>query len=256
MDFSEPDERLIQLHHSHQNREIVFLANSDRKREFRFSATFRYAGKTAWRWDLETGERAPYPVGGGRNRLNIRLGPLDSLLLVFETGTAGQASPQPEPDYSKAVALGGQWVVHLEPIGAPVGERQLPVLTDLATVPGLDSFSGTATYRFEFRWDGQGPALLDLGEVRDTSEVVLNGKPLGVRLWGRHQYATGDALRNGTNTLEVKVTTTAFNYCRSFKQSAVCSYWVTRSGRKEPLPSGLIGPARIVPLARTPKMQR
>ena len=247
MEFEQTDSRLVQLHHSHQDREIVFLANSDRTRELRFMATFHYAGKTAWRWDPETGERSAYPVSGAPNRLEIRLGPLDSLLLVFEPGAGGKALPLPLPDETKALALTGPWDLRLQPVEGAARDIQLPKLGDLAAEPVLDSFSGLATYRTEFRWDGDGSALLDLGRVHETSEVTLNGKPLGMRWWGRHHYATGDALRKGRNMLEVKVSTTAFNYCRSLKQSATCTYWVNRSGQKTPLPTGLIGPVRLAP---------
>ncbi len=248
MEFSASSDRLVQFHHTRGGREIVFLANTDRGRELRFTATFHYAGKSPWRWDPDSGARAPYPVAGAPNRLDIRLGPLDSLVLVFEPGPAGKASPEPSPDERRAVAVAGPWSLRLEPVEGPPGERQLPELVDFAAAPGLDAFSGTAVYRTEFQWDGATAALLDLGRVHEISEVALNGKPLGVRWWGRHRYSTADALRRGRNTLEVKVTNLAFNYCRSLKHSATCSYWVNRSGRKEPLPSGLIGPVRLLPL--------
>ena len=247
MEFTISDDRLVQWHHTLREREIVFLANTDRQRELRFDAVFHYPGKSPWRWDPNTGERSPYPVLGAPNRLAIRLGPLDSLLLVFEPGAGRATSPAPEPDEGRAVTVAGPWNVRLEPVEGPAGERTLPALVDFASEPSLEAFSGTATYRTEFRWDGIGPAVLDLGKVHEISEVVLNGKALGVRWWGRHQYAAGDALRAGRNTLEIKVTNMAFNYCRSLKQSATCSYWVNRSGRKEPLPAGLIGPVRLIP---------
>jgi len=249
VELAPPDARLFQVRRSLGGRDILFLANSDRSREIAFTAALESSGKTPWRWDAETGARSAYPVDAS-NRLSIRLAPLESMLLVFEPSAAGNAAPIPAAHRTRGVAITTPWTVALEPVEGPASSRALPALVDFASDPALASFSGLAAYRTEFYWDGGDPVLLDLGRVHETSEVVLNGKPLGVRWWGRHEYETSGVLRKGRNLLEVKVTTLAFNYCRSLKQNAACAYWVNRSGRKQPLPAGLLGPVRLMPLGK------
>ncbi len=248
VEFTPAGARLFQLHHAQDGRDIFFLANADRARELDFTAQFRIAGKTPWRWDPETGQRAAYPPAGAPGRLRIRLGPLESMLLIWEPGNGGAVTAAAVPDRAAGVAIGSTWTVKLEPVEGAGSTRALGRLVDFASDPELAGFSGLASYRTEFEWNGNPAMLLDLGQVAETSEAVLNGKPLGVRWWGRHEYSVVGALQRGRNVLEVKVSNVAFNYCRSLKQNAVCSYWVGRSGRRDPLPAGLIGPVRLVPL--------
>ncbi|MHC4517657.1 MAG: glycosylhydrolase-like jelly roll fold domain-containing protein [Planctomycetota bacterium] len=106
----------------------------------------------------------------------------------------------------------------------------------------LSTFAGTVVYCAEFEVPSTIHTMLDLGEVNDVSEVILNGKPLGVRWWGRYRYDTGEALRRGRNVLEVKVMTTLFNYCQSLRDHSTAARW-TRG--KQRVPAGLVGPVRL-----------
>ncbi|MEH1127751.1 hypothetical protein [Micromonospora sp. CPCC 206061] len=68
---------------------------------------------------------------------------------------------------------------------------------------GLAGYSGGVRYRQRFTVDAGGPATVDLGRVRGTAEVALNGEPLGARFCGPYRF-TG-ALRAGDNEIEVVV---------------------------------------------------
>ena len=72
-------------------------------------------------------------------------------------------------------------------------------------------------------------ALLELGDVRETAWVFLNGKPAGSLLWPPYRLRVEQFLRPGRNELTLVVTNTMAN-------------------RLEPgsLPSGLLGPVRLV----------
>jgi hypothetical protein len=52
-------------------------------------------------------------------------------------------------------------------------------------------------------------------------------------------------VRSGANTLEVTVTTLAFNHYRPQKHNSMVQHWMGRTRQKDPLPSGLIGPVRL-----------
>lgn len=250
--ISNPDPKLFTIKQVAGKREIYFFSNMDRDREIPFSARFSAKGKTPWRWDPETGRREMYPYGKIPESLDIRLGPLESLLLVFEPGRARKKPPIPGTitDSREVVAITGPWQVALYPVVGEPSQIVLPQLTDLAQHPNLEDFSGAAVYSTDLQLNEKDGLCLDLGRVYETAEVTLNGKNLGVKWWGRRQYKLDGAVRTGTNRLEIKVTTLLFNTCRSLKDNPVAQFWTNRSATRQPRPAGLVGPVRLVPAVR------
>ncbi len=49
---------------------------------------------------------------------------------------------------------------------------------------------------------------LDLGVVRGTAEVTVNGKPAGVRIWKPYRFNITDLVQPGRNRIEVTVANT------------------------------------------------
>lgn len=244
--FDKPHERLFQIHHKLGSRDIFFLVNLHRTEPLAFEATFDAEGKTPWRWDPETGSRSPVSQDGAKNTLPIRLEPFESLLLLFEpAGSQQGGEPLVHPEPERFVTLSAPWQVTFEhTVSDRESTRTFNTLIDLAQMPDQDlaTFAGVAVYRTEFDIPNTRYSLLDLGQVHDISEVTLNGKPLGLRWWGRHRYDAAGALREGRNVLEVKVTTTLFNYCQSLIDNPTAVRW-TRG--REPVASGLVGPVRL-----------
>ncbi len=79
---------------------------------------------------------------------------------------------------------------------------------------GTGNYSGTVTYRCAFRVPKQYAgkrAILDLGDVRVTSRVRLNGRDLGARLWPPYRYEVTDSLISEENEIEISVTNTTEN---------------------------------------------
>jgi hypothetical protein len=124
-------------------------------------------------------------------------------------------------------------------------ERALRPLEDLSLSPdaALASFAGTLVYRTAFDVSDARFDELDLGEVNGVTEVRLNGRPLGVRWWGRHAYDIRGVLTKGRNTLEVEITTVAANYARSLKDDPAAQRW---AGRYPPVSMGLVGPVQLL----------
>jgi hypothetical protein len=56
-----------------------------------------------------------------------------------------------------------------------------------------------------------GRVRLEADAGDDVLEVVVNGTPVGVRLWSPYRFEVGDALTSGENTIELRVTNTAEN---------------------------------------------
>jgi len=244
--FSNPDANLSQIHHKTDDRDIFFIAYTDTENPTAFTAEFSTGRKNPWRWNPETGDREPYPVSAANNKLEIRLEPLESLLLVFEPNMPGKAKTKPQIDFDKFVALKPTWQAEFKHgITKDTFSRPMTELVDIGKSddPNLNTFSGTITYRCEFDANDTSYKMLDLGRVFGISEVALNGKPLGVRWYGRHIYDASAALKTGKNSLEVKVTTHLGNYARSFKRDTPAGRWAWWFPIE---PMGLQGPIRLL----------
>jgi hypothetical protein len=131
----------------------------------------------------------------------------------YDVRMASGASSSIDAVVADPVELPGPWEVRF-PAGwdAPTSASfdKLISWTDSADF-GTKYFSGTATYTKTFtvasELTGDGTKLiLDLGAVREISQVRLNGKDLGVRWWAPYRYDITDAVKPGENSLEVRVT--------------------------------------------------
>lgn len=242
--ISSPTPLLYQIHQKLGDRDIFFFANLDVLKPASFRAAFPISGKTAWRWDPQTGKRNIYPHGSGLNGLDITLASKESLLLVFEESNLGDIYVPITINTRDSVDINATWTALFNPAQEKPFTRTMPKLIDFRDDPELISFSGTVTYKAEFDVPDMKRTILSLGKVCDISEVTLNGVNLGTRWWGEHTYDAGNALRTGRNTIEIRVTTTLSNYCLSLKDNPVARIW-TSDQKRVPLPSGMIGPVRL-----------
>jgi len=248
VEIAPPHERLFQVHHRLDGREIFFFSNQRRAGSADFRATFNTPGLTPWRWDAETGRRSPMPHGRRKNVLDIHLDPLESLLLVFEPSDTEEPAPvAPTPAPRRVTRITGPWSLTLTPAVGETFHRTKRKLADLSgdRDPALRSFGGTVLYRTEFDLPRPPRRFLDLGKVCGVADVTLNGRPVGVHWWGRRRLDVAGALKPGRNVLEVKVATVLVNYCRSLKDNPTAVRW-TRNSKRTPAPTGLIGPVRLL----------
>jgi len=72
---------------------------------------------------------------------------------------------------------------------------------------GLPHYSGGVVYSttFSFQDDVDGQALLDLGKVRGSVDVTVNGVPCGTRLWHPYRFDISNAVQRGENRVEIRV---------------------------------------------------
>ena len=121
-------------------------------------------------------------------------------------------------------------------------------------------FSGSARYRVTF--DVPAPAgiwRLELGDVRETARVTLNGRLLGT-VWSLPAWIDLGSLRARDNQLEIEVTNLPANRVRDLDLRKVdwkvmkdinlasLRYRALDASTWEPQPSGLLGPVRLVRL--------
>lgn len=102
-----------------------------------------------------------------------------------------------EPGHSGGAILTGP--IEFDPGPGPIE------LGDWSRV-GLAEYSGGVRYRTTLDLPSALPdATLDLGRVRGTASVRVNGVACGVRICSPYRFATGSALRAGRNELEIEV---------------------------------------------------
>ncbi|MGW0860154.1 glycosylhydrolase-like jelly roll fold domain-containing protein, partial [Streptomyces sp. NPDC002690] len=126
------------------------------------------------------------------------------------------------------LALDGDWTLTLAQDGAEPVTRPLADWSDIARL-----YSGSGTYTKDVTLDARALAgrrhVLDLGTVREVAEVTVNGTTLPPALWSPYLVDVTEALRPGVNHFSVRVSNTLSNE------------------RNKPLPSGLLGPVRLLP---------
>lgn len=106
---------------------------------------------------------------------------------------------------------------------------------------GLESYSGALRYQTQFELPNHDKGvrmILDLGRVRGTAEVHVNGVPVGVRVWSPYRFDVTDALTEGTNHIEVLVCNTLGPYLKAASPTPYIF-----PGQEL---SGMLGPVRLI----------
>ncbi len=208
----------------------------------------------------------------GRAEVFLQLAPGASLIL--RTFAEPMAADVPAWLYTEpagpAHPLTGPW--QLSFIAGGPGYPPATTLDSLVSWTDLgeslhDWFAGTARYTLTFEAPTT-PAdawRLDLGRVAESAAVRLNGRPLGTA-FSLPFHLRIDSLAPGTNTLEVDVTNLMANriayldrrgfvWRRFYDINFVnLAYQPFDASGWAPMPSGLIGPVRLVPLrGRSPE---
>ncbi|MCC6585857.1 MAG: hypothetical protein IT168_03985 [Bryobacterales bacterium] len=235
----EPRSRHLKvLHRKLADSDVYFFFNEGAER---IDADLRLAGKgKAEVWDATTGE----------HRAFARL-----VLEGFETKLVVR-SPRADPKmdggatrWETVAEVTGDWRVQL---GAGIHQTGLKTWAEM----GAPAYWGAGVYSKQVTIeDAGGPLSLDLGEVRYAARLKVNGRDLGVRAWRPYRWDLQGAVRPGVNAIEVEVRNTRANELADqarydelekaghFRNSYIRTY---RKFDLEMLPSGLIGPVRIL----------
>ncbi len=228
-------------------------------------------GTAAWIMDPLTGAAGAAAVAegaGGNMRVYLQLSSGESMLVR----TYRKAPPRNRPAAWRYVerigpgfGLDGPWRITFFEGG--------PELPAVATLPRTGSwtdledgrarrFSGAARYRIEFDApaDHADEWLLELGDVRESARVILNGQPVATAWSLPFVVRLGGSLRPTGNVLEVEVTNLPANRIRDLDVRKV-DWKIMRDANIVTLhykpfdaaqwavaPSGLLGPVRLVPL--------
>jgi hypothetical protein len=219
------------------------------------------------------------PAGVGRAEVFVQLAAGESLVLSTHGGGAdGEFYPYVSPS-GPPQAVEGEWTVRFSRGGPELPD---PVTTStlgswtLFETAGAKAFCGTATYAIAF--PRPAPAAeawrLDLGQVRDSARVRLNGHDLGTLIGPGFRLTIDGALLADRNVLEIDVTNRMANRIADLDRRGVPwkkFYNVNFPARLpqnrgpdglftaagwEPLASGLLGPVTLQPVRVGPPGDR
>lgn len=161
--------------------------------------------------------------------------------------------------------LDGTWKIEFLKGGPKLPEptviNQLESWTNLSK--DAEHFSGTAKYELTFKnpevniktW------LLQLGDVRESAKIWLNGNYIG-GLWSNPFDIYIKQLNDGINTLTIEITNLSANRIRAkelrgeewknfYEINMVDKDYKTFNATKwNPMPSGILGPVKLIPLQK------
>jgi hypothetical protein len=192
------------LHRTIKDGEIYFFLNESPQSQAR-TATITGTGDVQM-WDAATGQI--HPLAGvaranGSVSLPLALGPAEARIIVIGPLPGNATGAFPGALGAPALAtLDGNWSVTLGagPIDTPLKSwREL----------GAQTFGGIADYRKSFDLPTLAPAgqhmYIDLGEVKEVAKIRVNGTDFDARSWPPYVWDVTDAIKSGTNTVEVQV---------------------------------------------------
>jgi len=240
--FKQTHKYLSQSSYKLGTNSMYFLANASLHEDIPVHAEFHEEDTlTPWIWNPETGERLRYPTGSANNLIDLVIPRATSLLIVFESNNEGETY-QPLDLTSEGNEISGPWMLKLQHMNGDRQELELDALSDLLELPSAKDFAGTVIYDVSLDLNPEDSRYIDLGQVQGITELTLNGTILGSRWYGKHVYDMRAAVKEGENSLIIKLTTITGNYVKSLKENAVAQGWTRHQNN---YPMGILGPVRI-----------
>ncbi|EAR14584.1 glycosyl hydrolase [Robiginitalea biformata] len=236
----------------------IYWLNNRSEGGTRALASFRVSGRKPELWDPQTGAVHPvsYKKTDGRTVVDLDMAPWGSVFVVFAGEATEDLVELPEFTEESLHTLQGPWEVTFEEGRGASGSITLESLASLSehADDGVKYFSGTATYTQSFdRPEASADAgvWLDLGAVHNLAEVILNGQSMGVAWKAPYRIEITEALKDGANQLEIRVTNTWVNRLIGDAQPGVTEKITFTTmpfynGTEPLLPSGLVGPVRLL----------
>jgi hypothetical protein len=145
------------------------------------------------------------------------------------------------PEIGVETDLKPTWTAKFNHVNGTQFTRELNQLIDfsLSDEAAIQNFAGDIIYSAQFE-NSEDVRYIKLTEVNQAvTTLAINGNTVGTKWYGNHIYDVGRYLKKGKNTVEITLTTTLVNYCRSLSDNPTAQRW-TRT-YKTPFSSGLEG---------------
>jgi hypothetical protein len=245
------------VHRSTSGSEIYWVNNrTDKARKL--NARFRVNDLKPMIWHPETGrtEDVAYLIKDGETVIRLNLVANDAVFVVFSEKAEKAEVKQAEKREILFRHIDTPWTVNFQKdMGAPEEATfdRLISYTE-SEEEGIKYFSGTATYKNTLLVSTpelkQGKFVMDLGMVGNLAEVIVNGMNLGMLWKTPYTVDITNALKPGTNNVEIKVTNLWVNRVvgdmqPDCKQTYTYPAFQFYKADSPLLPSGLMGPVKI-----------
>ena len=257
------------IHRRDGDADLYFLVNRNDRPES-VNCVFRASGKQPELWDPITGTHrslTQFTMQNGRTTVPLEFEPNGSMFIVFRhpTSVKPASAGRNFPSFKDLTEIAGPWQLEFDPQWfyptnglegkAAQGMVTFDPLNDWAkrSEPAIRHFSGTAVYRTVFEMTnsvGTARTFLDLGVVKETARIKLNGKDCGTLWCAPWRVDITEALKPGKNELEIEVVNLWPN--RLIGDAGLPEReWRTQTNIRtfKPssplLPSGLLGPVRV-----------
>lgn len=220
------------IHRATADTDLYFLANR-KGQAATVEATFRISGRQPELWDPLSGQRRDLPTFKSQNgctSVPLEFEPYGSMFVVFrkkipdsEVRNRNEAAAN-FLKFKPLQEISGPWTVQFDPLWFYPTEglsgdqaKGLMVFDQLEDwtkrpEPAVQYFSGTAVYRKTLGLvdpstlqNPKSKIYLDLGTVKETAKVRLNGKDLGVVWCPPWRVEITGAIKPGDNMLEIEV---------------------------------------------------
>ncbi|MDR8394566.1 hypothetical protein NC796_25700 [Aliifodinibius sp. S!AR15-10] len=209
----------------------------------------------------------------GGSEIYLQADPGESFILETNASESREATYRYVEPTGDEVPVNGTWTLEFTEGGPELpGEIETDTLGSWTGFPGdeVKRFSGKGEYSITFdrpQSDAEG-WLLDLGEVHESATVSINGEEVAKLIGPTFQVYVDNALLEDTNTLEVEIANLMANRISWMEKQEVnwkkfynvnfpARLGENRNERGlfdasdwEPLPSGLVGPVKMVPVNR------
>ncbi len=243
-------------HRKSDKDDIYFISNQDSARKV-LNISFRVKGKRAQIYDPVSGEIWDQQVSENQDRslLDLTFEPNASYFIIFHEGTLGAEKSRTQ--LVDVQRIEGAWDVKFDAtLGGPEQVQHFSDLQDWTA--NVDSairyYSGTAKYMKNVKMSSYKKGQrywLDIGEVNNIASVKVNGIDCGVAWTAPYRVEITNALKKGTNTLEIEVTNTWANRIlgdlRLPEDKRVVKTTATIRIQGKPLAkAGLIGPLTVM----------
>ena len=199
------------------------------------------------------------------NKVSIHLKSGESMILqLFNEEIATSISPLNKGKDSREIAINGPW--NLSFIDSSIDTNKSYKIDTLKTWENLNdetsALMGTGVYTTTIKLSkkalGDGQWLIDLGDVRESARVYINGQFVGCAWSVPFILDTKGTLKAGSNELRIEVTNLPANRIASLDRQGVkwrkmeeinvvdINYKKTTYDQWEPMPSGLNSPIRLI----------
>jgi hypothetical protein len=167
-------------------------------------------------WNPMTGETRllpDYTTQKGRIIIPLKFDAFQSFFVVFEKKekliSAKNTNTKNFPEMVASHNVDGPWNVSFDPKWGGPAKVTFEKLEDWTKRPekGINFYSGVATYRTTFSLSElkHSNRFLSLGEVNCMARIRINGKEVGVLWTAPWQIEVTNAVKQGTNQLEIEV---------------------------------------------------